>query len=172
MAKKLDLQAYQENILARLKALEQSHGTETASRLGVQVGEDFWLLSLRDVGEVLAMPDIHPIPLTRSWFMGMANVRGNLYAVTDLSAFLGGRPVRLSLESRLLLAGSRFGVNAAFLIDRLLGLKSIAEMTPAHNKEHTSDWALQQYTDASGQVWRELAMATLLNSATFMQVAA
>lgn len=172
MAKRLNLQEYQENILARLKALEQSQGGATTSRLGVQIGDESWLLSLNDVGEVLPLPEIHKVPLTRPWFLGMTSIRGNLYAVTDLSAFLGGRPARLSAESRLLLAGSRFGVNAAFVIDRLFGLRNLTDMHPKKPGRKASPWQSGMYLDASAQEWRELNMSELLNSTAFMQVAA
>ena len=39
------------------------------------------------------MPATVPVPLTHSWFRGVANVRGNLYSVVDFSAFQGGEPI-------------------------------------------------------------------------------
>ena len=173
MARRLNLQQYQENILSRLKALEYAGGAVTTSRLGVQVGEDDWLISLGDVGEVLTLPEIHAVPLTRAWFMGMANVRGNLYAVADLSAFFGGRPARLGQESRLLLAGGRFGVNAAFVIDRLYGLRNVSEMKLLDApKGEEPGWLAHSYRDAQGRDWRELDVSALINSTSFMRVAA
>jgi len=171
MAKRLNLQEYQENILSRMKALEQGGEVVTTSRLGVQVGDDAWLISLGDVGEVLPVPEIHPVPLTRPWFMGMSSVRGNLYAVSDLSAFLGGRAVRLGTDSRLLLAGSRFGINSAFAIDRLHGLRNISGMTATKVPRNAPAWQIGAYKDENGRVWNELDVSTLLNSTGFMQVA-
>ncbi len=172
MARRLNLQEYQENILSRLKALEHAEGATTTSRLGVMIGDDAWLISLGDVGEVMTLPEIHEVPLTRSWFMGMANVRGNLYAVTDLSAFFGDRPARLGLESRLLLAGGRFGINAAFVVDRLYGLRNIAEMHVTDAAGEKAPWQANVYRDANARDWRELDVPALLNSASFMRVAA
>lgn len=172
MAKRLNLQEYQENILSRLKALADSSDSGSTSRLGIQVGDSAWLVSLQDVGEVLPVPEIQPVPLTRPWFMGVSNVRGNLYAVTDLSSFLGGRPARITADSRLLLAGSRFGVNSAFLIDRLYGLRSVADMHPKEASGSATGWEASVYWDASAMEWRELDVAKLLNSTAFMQVAA
>lgn len=172
MARRLNLQEYQENILSRLKALQSSEAGATSSRLGVQIGDEAWLLSLKDVGEVLPVPEIYEVPLTRPWFMGMTNVRGNLYAVTDLSAFFGGRPARLGVDSRLLLAGSRFGVNAAFLIDRLHGLRNVSEMQLKEKVKKISPWHSAQYKDVTTQEWRELDVSALLNNTNFMQVAA
>lgn len=173
MARRLNLQEYQESILSRLKGLERATGAATTSRLGVQVGDEDWLLSLGDVGEVLTLPEIHTVPLTRPWFMGMTNVRGNLYAVTDLSAFMGGRPARLGLESRLLLVGARFGVNVAFAIDRLHGLRNVAEMQALDAVgDGAAPWLGRTYRDVQTREWREMDIAALLNSTSFMRVAA
>ncbi len=173
MARRLNLQEYQESILSRLKAQERATGAATTSRLGVQIGDDAWLLSLGDVGEVLTLPEIHAVPLTRPWFMGMTNVRGNLYAVTDLSAFMGGRPVRSGLESRLLLAGARFGINAAFAIDLLYGLRNVAEMQALDAVgADGAPWLGRIYRDTQAREWREMDLAALLNSTSFMRVAA
>ncbi len=172
MARRLDLQAYQENILSRLKALQQSEQSATTSRLGIQIGDDAWLVSLSDIGEVLPVPEIHPVPLTRPWFVGMANIRGNLFAVTDLSAFFGGRPVRLGPDCRLLLAGNRFGINAAFLVDRLFGLRNLTEMHQKADASRSISWGSATYWDDSAREWRELNVSALLNSQDFMQVAA
>ncbi len=64
-----------------------------ASKLGLQVGDDRWLVDLADAGEVIPVPPITAVPLTRPWFAGVANIRGNLYSVVDFAAFLGGAPV-------------------------------------------------------------------------------
>ena len=52
-----------------------------------------WLVRLGDAGEVVAVPPVTPVPLTRSpGIMGVANIRGNLYSVDRLRArFLGAR---------------------------------------------------------------------------------
>jgi twitching motility protein PilI len=172
MARRLNLQEYQENILSRLKDLEQSSGAASTSRLGVQIGDESWLMSLTDVGEVLPVPEIHQVPLTQNWFMGMTNVRGNLYAVTDLSAFFGGRPARMGMDSRLLLAGNRFGINSAFIIDRLYGLRNTADMKPTSDTKKKSPWQANVFQDQSERIWREMDLSALLHDTAFMQVAA
>ncbi len=169
--RKLDLQAYQQDILARLKDLAGSQAT-SSSRLGVKVGGYYGLVSLMDISEVLPVPEIIKVPLTHSWFMGMANVRGNLYALTDLAHFLGNEIRPLTHESRVLLAHGRFGVNAGLLVDQLIGLRSIDEMKAHKPTGDKQAWQLAHYTDASGQDWVELDLATLLGQKEFMQIAA
>lgn len=170
--KKLDLQAYQQDILARLKSLVDSGQTTSSSRLGVKVGGFNGLLSLMDISEVLPVPEVIKVPLTHSWFMGMANVRGNLYALSDLAHFLGNEARPITHESRILLAHARFGVNAGLLVDQLIGLRNIEEMQLQKAAKDKPDWQLEHYKDASGQDWIELDLAALLGQKEFMQIAA
>ena len=169
--RKLDLQAYQQDILARLKDLAGSNAT-SSTRLGVNMGGHHGLVSLTDISEVLLVPEIIKVPLTHAWFMGMANVRGNLYALTDLAHFLGNEVRPITHESRVLLAHTRFGVNAGLLVDELIGLRSIDEMQVQSQTKDKQGWQLEQYKDANGQDWVELDLAALLGQKEFMQIAA
>ena len=173
MAKqKLNLQAYQQGILDRLRNLSESGHESFASKLGVRIGSVNWLVALDDISEVLPMPDIMPVPLTQPWFMGMANVRGNLYALTDLNAFTGHALSVVNTESRVLLAHNRFELNAGLLVDRLIGLRNLEDMQIQQHVEAASVWQLASYKDANGQSWNELDLGMLLGQNEFMQIAA
>lgn len=170
--KKLNLQAYQQDILARLKSLTESGREVSSSRLGVRVGDLNCLVSLEDISEVVPVPEIIKVPLTHSWFMGMANVRGNLFALSDLAGYLGHETAAATHESRILLVHSRFGINAGLLVDQLIGLRSIEDM---QTEKHTGDmqtWQQELYKDANGQTWIEIDVAALLGQKEFMQIAA
>ena len=83
---RISLRDYQRELAERLR---QADSARSASKLGVQVGAQSWLVDLVEAGEVLPVPPITAVPLTRAWFRGVANVRGNLYSVVDFAAFLG-----------------------------------------------------------------------------------
>ena len=103
MAKDLNLRQYQEDILAKLEAISGSSSNSANSRLGIHVGGNHVLVDLADISEVLALPDMFAVPLTQPWFMGMANIRGNLYGVSDLGQLIGQVPVAKTSNSRVLL---------------------------------------------------------------------
>ena len=173
MAKqKLNLQAYQKDILARLKNLAESGRAPSSSKLGIRVGNMEYLVALGDISEVLPVPEVMRVPLTHPWFMGMANVRGNLFGLTDLAAFFGNPLTSITADSRVLLVHQRFGVNAGLLVDRLIGLRNLEDMQMQENVEAKSAWLLGRYQDASGQHWNELDLGAVLNRNEFMQVAA
>lgn len=173
MAKqKLNLQAYQKDILARLKSLTESGRAPSSSKLGVRVGNMECLIALSDISEVLPVPEVIRVPLTQPWFMGMANVRGNLFGLTDLAAFFGNPLATISADSRVLLVHQRFGINAGLLVDRLVGLRTLEDMQMHEGAETRPAWLLGRYRDTSGQIWDELDLGAVVGRNEFLQVAA
>ncbi len=168
MAEKLSLRDYQRDLAERLRAAE---GSRTSSMLALQVGEQGWLVDLADAGEVIHVPPITAVPLTRAWFKGVTNIRGNLYSVVDFPAFLGGRPVVVGEQSRLLLIGERFRMGSALLVDRSLGLRNPAQLTP-RPKSSQSPWIKAEYADQDERTWMELDVPQLVQQQDFLGVAA
>lgn len=175
MAKqKLNLHDYQQEILAKLKLSTESGQVVSGTRLAVKAGKFDFLFALADVREVLAMPDVLGIPHTQPWFLGMANVRGNLYAVSDLAQFLGEPPSIINSQSRLLLLHDRFGINSALLVSQLIGLRSLDDMQVQKKTraDAKSPWILNRFKDANDQKWEEVDISKLVNQHEFIQVAA
>jgi twitching motility protein PilI len=167
MADKVSLRDYQHDLVQRLRSTESGR---IASRLGVQAGSERWLVDLADADEVVPVPDISAVPLTHSWFKGVASIRGNLYSVVDFPAFLGGTGVAVSEQSRLLLIGARFRMGSALLVDRSLGLLSPERLKLREGAMH-SPWLKAEYDDVDGKLWKELDMAQLVGHPDFVVVA-
>ena len=173
MAKaKLNLQAYQQDILARLRDLTTNTSTTSTSKLGVTINGFNWLVALDDISEVIPLPEITRVPQTQSWFMGMANVRGNLYALTDLANFLGYPAATISANSRILLVHHKFEMNSGFLVERLVGLRSSEDMEKQDDIGEQAVWYVNQYKDSNNETWHEMDIGKLLDQHEFMQVAA
>ena len=162
------LRDYQRELSERLKVAAAGGA---ASRLGVKAGEQAWLVSLADAGEVIPPPPITPVPLTKPWFRGVANIRGKLYGVVDFPAFLGGAPVAPGEQVRLLLLGEKFRLGSALLVDRLLGLRG-AEDFQAQPAAAGASWLKAEYLDKDGMRWQELDVARLVQDPGFLEVAA
>ena len=128
------------------------------------------LIDLADSGEIILAPQIAPAPLVQPWFAGIANVRGNLFAVSDFSAFLGTQPTPHNANARLLLIGVRHGSNAALLVPRMLGLKKPENFVPQADDENFPDWGKQRFSDSEDRLWRKLAVRELLADRTFMNI--
>jgi len=170
MAARLSLRQYQRELVERLKSAESA---QTTSRLGLQLGEESWLVDLADAGEVIPVPPITPLPLMHAWFKGLANVRGNLYSVVDFPAFIGLPAVNLGDQARLVLLNERFRTGAALLVERSLGLRNATQLEPrAAAQDHAPAWLKGQYSDADGRLWKELDLAQLAKDPRFLEVGA
>jgi twitching motility protein PilI len=167
MADKLSLRDYQRDLAERLRAAENSHNV---SMLALQVGEQGWLVDLGDASEVIPVPPITTVPLTKPWFKGVTNIRGNLFSVVDFPAFLGATPVNVAAESRLLLIGDRFRMGSALLVDRSLGLRNPTQLT-ARPKSSQASWVKGEYVDQEGRIWQELDVPQLVQQQDFLAVA-
>ncbi len=170
MARKTSLREFQEYLAGRLTSAARGKGGATL--LGVRAGGEDWLLDLADSGEVVQMPRLTPVPLTRRSFAGLANIRGNLYSVTDFSLFRGGDPTPQNASSRLVLVGVKHGSNAALLVGRMLGLKNNDDFSPADPEPGAPAWANHNLRDGNGKLWRRLSVRDLLDDANFMNVGA
>lgn len=165
MAAKTSLRGYQIDLAERLRKAEAGR---SASMLGLQVGDEAWLVDLTEAAEVVPVPAITPVPLMRPWFKGLANIRGNLYSVVDFPAFLQRSPVAMGDQARLLLLGERFRLGAALLVDRSLGLRNPSQLT--RKDSAAGAWARAEYTDGDGREWKELDVAQLAQHPDFLAV--
>jgi len=161
------LREYQLALSERLQGA--AAGTRVPTKLGLRAGGEAWLVDLKEAGEVIPVPAISPVPLARPWFKGVANVRGNLYSVSDLAGLLGQHATPLSDHARLLLVAERFRVGAALLIESSLGLRN-AEDLKLRAGEAGQGWVRAHYEDAAGQLWKELDVAKLIQDETFLEV--
>lgn len=168
MAKKTNLRDFQEYLAGRLS--EAAQGRDSASWLAFEVGDEGWLVELPDGGEIVQAAQLVGVPLTRPWFAGLANIRGNLHAVTDFSLFCGASPTPRTSSARLLLVGVRHGSNAALLVPRLLGLRSPGSFQPAPPDAARAAWCAQAYIDPQGRPWRKLDVRELLLDREFMNI--
>lgn len=147
-----------------------------SNRLGLQIGQRRVLVDLADAGEILAVPTITPVPLTKAWYRGLANVRGNLIGIVDLSIFAGGPATPIDKDSRVLAFASEFLFSSGILVSRMLGLRSAADLGPATDGEPASGadlyapWLRARLVDAQGVLWDELDLAALTSDERFLQI--
>lgn len=168
MAERTSLRDYQRELAERLRGGESRRAT---SKLGVRVGAENWMVDLADAGEIIPVPPVTQVPLTRPWFKGMTNIRGKLYSVVDFSAFLGGAPASITDQSRLLLIGERFRTGSALLVDRSLGLRKPAELQKRSDGSAARPWVRAEFTDPDGGGWKELDISKLVQHPDFLDVA-
>jgi len=142
----------------------------SSSVLGVLIGENRYLIPMNEVSEVIPISKIAAVPLTQPWFLGLANVRGNLYGITDLGIYLGGSPMPFNLKSRILLASIDKKLSAGFVVNSMLGVRERSEFTLQENKKNKVS-VLNQYQDNEKRIWEELSLFTIMREDQFLQIA-
>jgi twitching motility protein PilI len=166
---KTDLTAFQNDLRARLAATAQNAPAFT--RLAFHAAQSNWLVDIKHLSEVVEVPPLAPVPLTQRWFLGLANVRGNLHCVIDFVAFSGGGEQRLDERSRLLLISNNLVRNCALLVSSVSGLRnpadfSLDEIAPTP----TGRWIAATHTDTREDYWHELDLPALVAEPRFVTV--
>lgn len=169
MSKKFNLREFQTTLSQKLQAA--ANRDNTGSRLGFRVGDVNWLVSLSDTEEVIPVPPIVKMPGAQRWFRGVANIRGNLFAVSDFADFMGQGVTTDHVDCRLLIPHHDFGVNAALLVRGTLGLKNIHHFE-VHGGRAAHPWIARQYADETGTGWCDMDFGQLLGNADFLKVEA
>jgi twitching motility protein PilI len=168
-AARLDLRSFQQELATRLAS--KTAAQVESSRLGLACGSERWLIRLVDAGEVIAVPPVVRVPLTQPWFLSLANIRGNLYSVIDFPAFLGQAPVLPGNVARLILLSARAGeLLAGIVVERVLGLRNLAQLKPADALPNAPSWHVQRWLDSDDNAWQEIDLAKLARDPAFLQV--
>ena len=170
MARRTGLREFQISVAERLRTA--SSRTALASKLGFQVAGENWFVALHQVTEVIPVPPMVPVPLTHSWFRGVANVRGNLYSMIDFSAFQGGDPISAGMERRVILVSDRLVAGSGLVVSRMLGLRNPEQFNAAAKPANAPAWVAAAYTDAGGTRWLELDLPALTREQRFLEVGA
>ena len=166
---RIDLRTFQQELASRLAT--KTAAQVESSRLGLMCAGTRWLVRLADAGEVVALPHIVTVPMTQPWFLGVANIRGNLFSVVDFAFFLGAEPIAAAATTRLVLFGARAcELNAGIVVQRVLGLRNVAELAPASMPADAHDWYAQRWMDDEGNAWQEIDLGKLARSPAFLQV--
>lgn len=169
---RIDLQSFQQELANRLAS--KTAAQVESSRLGLACGGERFLIRLGDAAEVVAVPPIAAVPLTQPWFLGLANVRGNLFSVVDFAAFVGREAIAAhgtGGQSRLILFGPRAGdLKAGIVVQGVLGLRNLAELTAAPPEANAPAWYGQRWVDADGGTWQEIELARLVVDPAFLRV--
>lgn len=178
MAKREALRELQSRLAERLQAARSE--TRAVSWLAVECAGAGLLVPLATAGEIFPAGALLPVPHTRPWFLGVANLRGGLHGVVDLAAFLGLRPPlardALRDQARLLAFNPRLGSHCAVLVDRLAGLRSRQQLQPdtdAADAAPRPEFAAGgRWRDDDGRVWQEIDLAALARHELFLAIGA
>lgn len=178
--KKQSLREFQSRLAQRLQSTQAA--AETASWLAVRSGDLRVLVPLSHASEIFPWTDVHGLPHVRPWFLGIANLRGNLTGVIDLAAYLssagvpdvsapGARSAAALAQCRLFSLNPVLELNVALLVDELLGMRTVAafvQSTP--QADGMPGFFSRLYVDAQGQSWHEINLQVLSREPAFLDI--
>ena len=154
------LRQYQVQLLERMQAARNNAGARV-NQLGVMIGNERFLLDLTQVGEIVPVPAaITVVPLTQPWYLGLANIRGNLFSVIDLARYHLGTETAVGSDSRIITFATGLGFNCGLLVSRVYGLRHAAGMEVSG----------ERLRDADANDWTPLDLAALVNDSRFLHV--
>ena len=144
---------------------------------GEAAGHGF-LLPLSEAGEIfMSSSTLVPVPHTHPWFLGVANLRGHLHGVVDLSLFLGLRqqmpPVIEGARSQAQYVTFSHDLesNCALRVDRLAGLRQQDDLQQVmHRDGPRPNFVNRLLKDGEGRTWHELSLVNLSRNEAFLQI--
>ncbi|MDE2427955.1 MAG: chemotaxis protein CheW [Burkholderiales bacterium] len=166
------LREFQSQLVERMQAAQRG-GYTKLSQLGIMVGQVRYLLDLREAGEIVSVGTLTKVPLTRDWYVGLSNIRGNLTSVVDLPRFQGRDATKQDTSCRIVAFAPGLAFNSGLLVSQVLGLRDVAEMEEFSSVSGAQDekpWLPRQYRDRDGNFWFELSLATLVQDNDFLQI--
>ncbi len=171
-AAKLDLSAFQQELAARLAAKTTQQVEQ--SRLGLACAGKQWLIRLADAGEVIAVPTMATVPLTRSWYLGISNIRGNLYSVIDFAGFLGEaiEPLTPARRRRGWCCSGRASANCApdWWSRGCWVFSNLAELVRRRRCRRCAGMVRRALDRQGRRRWQEIDLALLAQDPGFLQV--
>jgi twitching motility protein PilI len=177
MANRQALRELQTRLAARLQQA-RTEGV-AAGWLAVELAGRRYLLPLAQSGEIFPITSVQKVPYTQEWYMGVANLRGGLFGVVDLASFMSGIASQRVLDgsireqARLIALNAAMEVNCAVLVDRLGGLRGVADFVSRESiADDSPAYMSAQYVDKAGQTWIELDLQQLATSSKFLSIAA
>jgi twitching motility protein PilI len=165
------LREFQTQLVERMQAA-RSGVDSRVNQLGVQIGQNRWLLNLQEAGEIISVGAITPVPLTQEWFLGLSNIRGHLISVIDFARFQGQAPTPIDKDCRIVAFSPALSFNSGLLVSRVMGLRNVSEMELQKDKPvaDATPWATQSYVDNDSQVWTELNLSLIVRDPEFLHV--
>ncbi|MEP6607116.1 MAG: chemotaxis protein CheW [Burkholderiaceae bacterium] len=164
------LREFSTQLAQRLK--EAPNNPTEPTRLAVRIGAENYLVEMALAGEIVSLPSIAPVPWTRPWYRGLANVRGRLIGVVDLMQLAGGDPLPPEQTSQVLVFGEVLGVNAGILVTRAFGIRNLKDLTLLDEVTPSArgSWERARYRDNDGLMMTELELRELATSPHFASI--
>ena len=179
------LREFQAHLLERMEAARSGVKVHH-NQLGLLIGQQRWLLSLEEAGEIVAVDSITKVPLTQDWYLGLTNIRGTLISVIDFARYQGQAITTIDKDTRIVAFANALAFNSGLLVSRVLGLRNIDEMVlqpipqdldgigveadSTADPANSVNTSAAQYLDSESQLWTELKLTQVVSDPRFLHI--
>jgi len=94
--------------------------------VGFRLGKDKLIAEMKEVKEILDVPDYTAVPGVQSWVVGVANVRGSLLPIFDMRGYLLGKDIEQRQKGRVIVIDYK-GFNTGLVVEEVYGLRHFQE---------------------------------------------
>ena len=138
------------------------------------VGDSRLACNIDRISEILPCPQSTPVPGAKPWIIGLANVRGELLTVVDLSWYMSGVRTPITNSSRLL-AASLNKAPIGLLVDEVYGQRHFLEsdsVAAELGEESPLHGIASKRHDLGSESWHEFDLDRLFTNPEFLNGAA
>lgn len=149
-----------------------------------QIGDDSWqgvafvvdnqqlLVNMKEISEVIEMPDFTSLPGVQPWIVGLANVRGMTLPLVDLGVYLDKEASRTKSRCHLI-SLDRPDTKFGLIVDQIIGMRQVSNQNiEPVDESHELQNYLSGKVDIAGEAWHIFDTDRLIFSDRFRQVAA
>ena len=153
---------------------QQMEIRRTWSGIGFRVGETYLVSAIDEVAEILTYPDMTSVPSAQNWIRGIANVRGILLPIMDLTGVTDGKVSKLDRKSRVLVIQQE-DMSTGLVVDEVFGMRhffdeeKVGELPPV--SESLGKFLIGAYRQGDRH-WGIFNMRNLAKSDEFRNVSA
>ncbi len=140
--------------------------------IGFRLNNKRYVAPLKEVAEILQIPNFTKVPGARAWVRGIANVRGTLLPIMDMHGYLGHKIPNASRRQRVLVINHN-GINSGIIVDDVLGLQHFEDserLTDVADDEGLMPYLAGRFIREEEE-WTVFSLFSLAENEKFMQVA-
>lgn len=102
---------------------QQDEAVELWSGIGFSIGQVHYVAEMGSVSEILHLPKITAVPGVKNWMRGVANVRGRLLPIMDLTRFFGLPQSTAKTRDKRVLVVEYDDALSGVIVDAVLGMQ-------------------------------------------------
>ncbi len=140
--------------------------------IGFKVAGMNLLSKMGEVTEILDLPPYTRVPGVKPWVIGIANVRGSLLPLMDLTGFITGEAMRNRKSGRVMVI-SQNGVTSGLLVEEVQGMRHFSLNDQAYELPEISNRMkpyIKQAFKKDNTFWPVFSMSSLVEDERFIHV--